>query len=40
MGLDDDELDQPGYQPYCSWHAASGTGVASDNPLKVRLPYR
>jgi hypothetical protein len=40
MGLDDDELDQPGYQPYCSWQAATGTGVASDNPLKVRRPYR
>jgi hypothetical protein len=36
MGLDDDELDQPGYQPYSSWQAATGTGVASDNPLGVR----
>ena len=36
MGLDDDELDQSGYQPYCSWQAATGTGVASDNPLGVR----
>ena len=40
MGLDDDELDQPGYQPYCSWQAATGAGVASDNPLKVRRPHR
>jgi hypothetical protein len=36
MGLDDDELDKPGYQPYCSWQPATGTGVASDNPLGVR----
>jgi hypothetical protein len=36
MGLDDDELDQPGYQPYSSWHAATGTGTAGDNPLGVR----
>ena len=36
MGLDDDELDEPGYQPHCSWQPATGTGVASDNPLGVR----
>ena len=36
MGLDDDQLDEPGYQPYCSWQPATGTGVASDNPLGVR----
>ena len=36
MGLDDDELDKPGYQPYCTWQAATGTGIASDNPLGAR----
>ena len=36
MGLDDDELDEPDYQPNCSWQAATGTGTASHNPLGVR----
>jgi hypothetical protein len=39
-GLDDDELDQPGYDPHCAWRPAAGTGVATDNPLKVRRPHR
>src|SRR5436190_22693928 len=33
-GLDDDELDQPGYEPHCAWRPATGTGVATDNPMK------
>ena len=40
MGLDDDLLDEPGYDPHCAWRPATGTGVATDNPLKVRRPYR
>lgn len=36
MGLDEEELDEPGYQPQCTWRAATGTGVARDNPLRVR----
>ena len=32
-GLDDDELDRPGYQPQCGWRDARGTGVADDFPL-------
>jgi hypothetical protein len=31
-GLDEDELDQPGYQPQCGWRHAHGTGVAADYP--------
>ena len=27
-GLDDDQLDIPGYQPACGWRPARGTGVA------------
>jgi hypothetical protein len=33
MGLDDDELEDPGYQPRCTWRPATGTGVAGDDPL-------
>ena len=40
MGLDDELLDEPGYDPHCAWRPATGTGVATDNPLKVRRPYR
>jgi hypothetical protein len=29
-GLDEDELDIPGYQPACGWRPARGTGVAED----------
>ena len=37
MGLDDDRLDEPGYDPQCSWRPATGTGVASDpDPLRLR----
>jgi len=27
-GLDEDQLDQPGYQPHCGWLPATGTGIA------------
>jgi hypothetical protein len=26
-GLDEDQLDQPGYQPHCGWLPATGTGI-------------
>jgi hypothetical protein len=29
-GLDDDQLDRPGYQPLWGWRLAHGTGVAQD----------
>ena len=32
-GLDEDDLDRPGYQPQCGWRHARGTGVADDHPL-------
>jgi uncharacterized protein YerC len=35
-GLDEDQLDQPGYQPQCGWRQARGTGVADDHPLAER----
>jgi hypothetical protein len=33
LGLDDDELDRPGYRPRSTWLPATGTGVAHDDPL-------
>jgi hypothetical protein len=35
-GLDEDDLDRPGYQPHCGWRQARGTGVADDYPLAER----
>jgi hypothetical protein len=32
-GLDDDEIDVPGYRPRSTWRPATGTGVADDDPL-------
>ena len=32
-GLDDDDMDVPGYAPRCTWRPATGTGVADDDPL-------
>ena len=29
-GLDEDELDSPGYAPMCGWRPARGVGVAAD----------
>jgi hypothetical protein len=31
-GLDEDELDQPGYRPWCRYRPAAGTGTAPDFP--------
>ena len=36
MGLDDDLLDTPGYDPQCAWRPATGAGVATDDPLRTR----
>jgi hypothetical protein len=33
LGLDDEELDTPGYRPRSTWRPATGTGVAHDDPL-------
>jgi len=30
LGLDEDELDEPGYRPYSRYRAATGTGVAGE----------
>jgi hypothetical protein len=30
LGLDEDELDQPGYRPYARYRAATGTGTAGE----------
>jgi hypothetical protein len=35
-GLDEDELDRPGYQPQRGWRYARGTGIADDYPLAER----
>jgi hypothetical protein len=35
-GLDEDQLDQPGYQPQCGWRQAGCTDIADDNPLADR----
>jgi uncharacterized protein YerC len=35
-GLDEDELDQPGYQPQSGWRPSRGTGVADDYPFAER----
>jgi plasmid maintenance system antidote protein VapI len=42
-GLDDDELDTPGYKPKSNWKPAAGTGTAADihppaNPRKNNRP--
>jgi hypothetical protein len=30
LGLDEDELDEPGYRPYSRYRAAAGTGTAGE----------
>jgi hypothetical protein len=35
-GLDEDDLERPGYQPQCGWRHAHGTGVADDYPFAER----
>jgi hypothetical protein len=37
-GLDEDEPDQPGYQPQHGWRHARGTGTAGDYPLAHEGP--
>ena len=32
-GLDEDDLERPGYQPHCGWRYARGTGIAGDHPF-------
>ncbi len=42
-GLDEDELDTPGYQPACGWRPARGTGFAEDvtaPPSEEEVPPR
>ncbi|MHB1597151.1 MAG: hypothetical protein ACYCO9_16870 [Streptosporangiaceae bacterium] len=36
-GLDEDQLDQPGYRPWCRYRPATGTGTAPDiTPATLR----
>lgn len=35
-GLDEDQLNQPGYQPECGWRPARGTRIADPYPLADR----
>jgi hypothetical protein len=37
-GLDDEQLDQPGYRPWCRYRPAAGTGTAADFPPPQRRP--
>ena len=41
-GLDDDELDIPGYRPASGWKPATGTGIAPDihPPARPRQPRK
>ena len=39
-GLDDDQLDTPGYRPSQSWKPARGTGIAADIRLPARHPHK
>jgi hypothetical protein len=37
LGLDEDQLDEPGYRPYSHYRTATGTGVAADfRPSGIR----
>jgi hypothetical protein len=38
--LDEDELDQPGYQHTARWRHARGTGIADHDPLGKNRPRR
>jgi plasmid maintenance system antidote protein VapI len=41
LGLDEDELDEPGYSPGCGWRPAFGTGTAADiTPVATVTPIR
>lgn len=38
-GLDEDQLDEPGYRPWCRYRPATGTGTAPDfTPPVIRRP--
>ncbi len=37
-GLDEDQLDEPGYRPWCHYRPATGTGVAPDFPFTHPQP--
>jgi hypothetical protein len=37
-GLDEDELDLPGYRPWCRYRPATGTGIAADFPTPQPRP--
>lgn len=40
-GLDEDQLDEPGYRPYCRYRPATGTGTAPDfAPPTAKPPAR
>jgi hypothetical protein len=39
-GLDDDELDTPGYRPTSKWKPATGTGVAPDITPPAQRPRK
>jgi hypothetical protein len=39
-GLDDDQLDRPGYQPSWGWRPAHGTGIAQDIRRSATRPGR
>jgi hypothetical protein len=40
LGLDEDELDEPGYRPWCQYRPATGTGTAPDFPPARPRPLR
>ncbi len=37
-GLNEDELDEPGYRPFCRYRPAEGTGIAGDFRPAAKLP--
>ena len=39
-GLDEDQLDTPGYRPWCRYRPATGTGPAPDFPTARPRPHR
>jgi hypothetical protein len=38
-GLDDDQLDEPGYRPWCHYRPGTGTGAAPDFPPAQLRPH-
>jgi len=43
LGLDEDEIDEPGYRPLCGWRPADGRGIAPDitpATAATRRPHR